>query len=262
MKLTNEAYNKILLIISARLELMKELSGFVPSLENIKPAIEDAIAFSGIDCDEEDKNKLLEEIEYREKITHVLGNIIYDDYEQKKWYFNDKVDDSYFWERYYRYLKEHTSIDDKSINLLHEKTLPDIMNCLYNPKEEFEGKRLKRGLIIGDVQSGKTATYSGLICKAADAGYKVVILLAGITENLRQQTQERIDESVVGYTIRKVEKHIREGKVGVGKDNKQRRATSFTTCVKDFVKGSNLISTTLSEHNSLVLFVVKKMYQF
>lgn len=144
MKLTNEAYNKILLIISARLELMKELSGFVPSLENIKPAIEDAIAFSGIDCDEEDKNKLLEEIEYREKITHVLGNIIYDDYEQKKWYFNDKVDDSYFWERYYRYLKEHTSIDDKSINLLHEKTLPDIMNCLYNPKEEFEGKRLKR----------------------------------------------------------------------------------------------------------------------
>ena len=76
MKLTNEAYNKILLIISARLELMKELSGFVPSLENIKPAIEDAIAFSGIDCDEEDKNKLLEEIEYREKITHVLGNII------------------------------------------------------------------------------------------------------------------------------------------------------------------------------------------
>lgn len=57
MKLTNEAYNKILLIISARLELMKELSGFVPSLENIKPAIEDAIAFSGIDCDEEDKNK-------------------------------------------------------------------------------------------------------------------------------------------------------------------------------------------------------------
>lgn len=115
MKLTNEAYNKILLIISARLELMKELSGFVPSLENIKPAIEDAIAFSGIDCDEEDKNKLLEEIEYREKITHVLGNIIYDDYEQKKWYFNDKVDDSYFWERYYRYLKEHTSIDDKSI---------------------------------------------------------------------------------------------------------------------------------------------------
>lgn len=258
MKLNNEQYNNMLLMISAHLELMKKTSGFVPTLENIKPAIERAITFSGIECDEDDKKKLLEEIEYREKITHILGDIIYDDYELRKWYFNETVEDNYFWERYYRYLKEQGSIDDKSINLLHEKTLPDIMNCLYNPKEEFDGKRLKRGLIIGDVQSGKTATYSGLICKAADAGYKVVILLAGITESLRQQTQERIDEGIVGYTIRKVNKQIREGRVGVGKDNKQRRASSFTTCVKDFVKGSNLISTTLSEHNSLVLFVVKK----
>lgn len=258
MKLNNEQYNNMLLMISAHLELMKKTSGFVPTLENIKPAIERAIAFSGIECDDDDKEKLLEEIEYREKITHILGDIIYDDYELKKWYFNEAVEDNYFWERYYRYLKELGSIDDKSINLLHEKTLPDIMNCLYNPKEKFDGKRLKRGLIIGDVQSGKTATYSGLICKAADAGYKVVILLAGITESLRQQTQERIDEGIVGYTIRKVNKQIREGRVGVGKDNKQRRASSFTTCVKDFVKGSNLISTTLSEHNSLVLFVVKK----
>lgn len=258
MKLNSEEYNNMLLMISAHLELMKKNSGFVPTLDNIKPAIERTIAFSGIECDEEDKDKLLEEIEYREKITHILGDIIYDDYELRKWYFNEAIEDNYFWERYYRYLKELGSIDDKSINLLHEKTLPDIMNCLYNPKEEFDGKRLKRGLIIGDVQSGKTATYSGLICKAADAGYKVVILLAGITESLRQQTQERIDEGFVGYTIRKVDKQICEGRVGVGKDNKQRRASSFTTCVKDFVKGSNLISTTLSEHNSLVLFVVKK----
>ena len=248
----------MLLMISAHLELMKKKSGFVPTLENIKPLIESAIVYAGIECDEEDKEKLFEEIEYREKITHILGDVIYDDYEQKKWYFNEIIEDNYFWERYYRYLKEQTSIDDKSINLLNEKTLPDIMNCLYNPKEEFEGKRLKRGLIIGDVQSGKTATYSGLICKAADAGYKVVILLAGITESLRQQTQERIDEGIVGYTIRKINKQIYEGKVGVGRDNKQRRASSFTTCVKDFVKGSTLISTSLSEHNSLVLFVVKK----
>lgn len=120
MKLTNEAYNKILLIISARLELMKELSGFVPSLENIKPAIEDAIAFSGIDCDEEDKNKLLEEIEYREKITHVLGNIIYDDYEQKKWYFNDKVDDS---------LNSATHIVRNKFKTLSNNILPSILPC-------------------------------------------------------------------------------------------------------------------------------------
>lgn len=151
MKLNNEQYNNMLLMISANLEIMKETSGFVPTLENIKPKIENIITFLGIECDEDDKKKLLEEIEYREKITHVLGDVIYDDYELKKWYFNENIEDNYFWERYYRYLKEQGSIDDKSINLLHEKTLPDIMNCLYNPKEDFDGKRLKRGLIIGDV---------------------------------------------------------------------------------------------------------------
>lgn len=87
---------------------------------------------------------------------------------------------------------------------MDEETLPNIMNCLGNPKELFDGKRFRKGLVIGDVQSGKTATYSGLICKAADAGYKVVILLAGITESLRQQTQERIDESIVGITYKKL----------------------------------------------------------
>lgn len=82
-------------------------------------------------------------------------------------------------------------------------------------------------MIIGDVQSGKTATYTGLICKAADAGYKVVILLAGITESLRQQTQERIDEGIIGYTYKKFGKQIKKGNVGVGSDNKPIKATAL-----------------------------------
>ncbi|MBP5709047.1 MAG: DEAD/DEAH box helicase family protein, partial [Bacteroidales bacterium] len=257
MKLNNKQYSRLLLMIEAQLANMKEY-GFTPTDKNIMPTIEQIIKLAGIPCDEDDKKALFTDIEYAESITHKLGDCIFDYYEQKKWYFNETVEDSYFWDRYYRYLKSHTSIDDKSIELLNNKTLPDIMNCLLNPKEDSKAKRLKRGLIIGDVQSGKTATYSGLICKAADAGYKVVILLAGITESLRQQTQERIDEGIVGFTIRKVTKIEVSGTVGVGEDNKQRRASSFTSCIKDFVKGSHLISTSLSEHNSLVLFVVKK----
>lgn len=237
---------------------MKKASGFVPDDDNIKQIIGQMIYASGANCDDEDKQRLLTDIEYSECITHKMGDAIFDEYDQAKWYANENIEDKYFWDRYYRYLKSSTSIDDKSINLLNETTLPDIMNCLFNPKEEVSGKRLKRGLIIGDVQSGKTATYSGLICKAADAGYKVVILLAGITESLRQQTQERIDDGIVGYSIRKVGKKEVASVVGVGKDNKERRASSFTTCARDFVQGSHLISTTLSEHKSLVLFIVKK----
>ena len=49
-------------------------------------------------------------------------------------------------------------------------------------------------MVVGYVQSGKTANYIGLINKALDAGYKYIIVLAGIHNNLRSQTQSRIDE--------------------------------------------------------------------
>jgi hypothetical protein len=55
-----------------------------------------------------------------------------------------------------------------------------------------------RGLVLGYVQSGKTANYTALIAKAADAGYRLVIVLAGIDNGLRRQTQLRLDAELVG----------------------------------------------------------------
>ncbi len=49
------------------------------------------------------------------------------------------------------------------------------------------------------MQSGKTANYIGLICKAADAGYKLIVILAGIDNGLRSQTQLRVDEGFLGF---------------------------------------------------------------
>lgn len=72
----------------------------------------------------------------------------------------------------------------------------EILNCLGDPTEAGSWKR--RGLVIGDVQSGKTATYIGAVNKAADAGYKLIVLLAGGTEALRKQTQFRVDEGLIG----------------------------------------------------------------
>lgn len=256
MKLDEKKYNIVMPMLTNAIRYEK-MNGFVPSTDNIRDKIAEILKALGILYDEDDFDKIVRDIEYKEQIRHTMGDAIFDDYELKKWFFNDQLENNFFWNRYEQHIS--SKLDPKSIEILRDKTLPDIMNCLYDPNEEFVGKpRLKRGLIIGDVQSGKTATYSGLICKAADAGYKVVILLAGITESLRQQTQERIDEGIVGYTIRKVDKKKVEGKVGVGLDNKAQQATSFTSCMKDFVGDCNLISTSLSQHNSLILFVVKK----
>jgi len=71
---------------------------------------------------------------------------------------------------------------------------------------------------MGDVQSGKTATYTALTRKAADAGYRLIILLTGTLENLRRQTQERLDMGFVGLDSSGwlVARERRTSEVGVG----------------------------------------------
>jgi hypothetical protein len=70
-----------------------------------------------------------------------------------------------------------------------------ILELLGDPKSNSDWDR--RGLVLGHVQSGKTSNYAGLISRAADAGYKLFIVIAGIHENLRNQTQQRIDSTFV-----------------------------------------------------------------
>lgn len=54
-----------------------------------------------------------------------------------------------------------------------------------------------RGLVLGYVQSGKTTNFMSVIAKAADVGYRLIIVLSGVTDNLRQQTQERLYDYLV-----------------------------------------------------------------
>ncbi len=58
-----------------------------------------------------------------------------------------------------------------------------------------------KGLVMGYVQSGKTAHFSALIAKAADAGYRLIIVLAGTLDILRQQTQRRLDMEIIGREL-------------------------------------------------------------
>lgn len=259
MKINDPQYSALKNIIVSFIDIDVN-NGKKLEFGDIGSYVNKATQFSGLTVDKDCYDSLISDMEYQFKVFHTPGCCIYDDYEDPHSWYNNSTDaeKNYFWLRYRQYLTYHSSIDLKSINLLDEETLPRIMNCLGNPQEQFEGKRLVRGLIIGDVQSGKTATYSGLICKAADAGYKVVILLAGTTESLRQQTQERIDEGIVGQTIRKDGKGTKNYRVGVGLDNKELKATSFTSCANDFIGDHDKISTSIDAHNSLILFVVKK----
>jgi hypothetical protein len=81
-----------------------------------------------------------------------------------------------------------------------DKSTDRILDLLGDPKRD--GLWDRRGLVVGHVQSGKTQHYTALVAKAIDAGYKVIIILSGIHENLRQQTQERIEECISGKNSR------------------------------------------------------------
>ena len=115
------------------------------------------------------------------------------------------------WNRYKLYMSKN----DPSfpVNDLDDFTDKILDKCV-NPKKQ--GSWDRRGMVVGHVQSGKTSNYVGLINKATDAGYKVIIIIAGTISSLRRQTQERIDSGYIGRNssafIREKENKI----VGVG----------------------------------------------
>lgn len=99
-----------------------------------------------------------------------------------------------YWRRYRDHLE--SKLSDQVVEGLDIAT-DSILELLEDPKRADSWDR--RGLVVGHVQSGKTSNYSGLICKAADAGYKIIIVLAGTHNNLRSQTQIRLEEGFLGY---------------------------------------------------------------
>jgi hypothetical protein len=116
-----------------------------------------------------------------------------------------------FWNRYINYLQKKIAPD--TINKLDNLT-DDILDRLSNPATV--GPWDKRGMVVGQVQSGKTSNYTGLINKAADAGYKLIIILAGMHDSLRSQTQIRIDEGFLGFNSQRSLQYSNTNKIGVG----------------------------------------------
>ncbi len=119
-----------------------------------------------------------------------------------------------FWERYRTFLEQEKRFPQPTLASLDRLT-DDILGRMEDP--ERSPKWDTRGMVVGSVQSGKTANYCGLICKAIDAGYRLIVVLAGMHNNLRSQTQYRIDEGVLGRDSQKYRNLNQDGsRIGVG----------------------------------------------
>lgn len=121
-------------------------------------------------------------------------DVFIQDPEWDPWYTSERQrEHSFYWKQYRKVLLNKVgaegtaSIDAATTNIVSRLADP----IAENP---FQAK----GLVVGHVQSGKTANFTGVIAKAIDAGYRLVIVLTGTVELLRAQTQRRLDMELIG----------------------------------------------------------------
>jgi hypothetical protein len=160
----------------------------------------------------------------------------------------------YYWKRLEDYLSK--ALTDKygpekagKIVKAIDVATNDILGKLANPlRTEFSYK----GLVVGYVQSGKTANFTALIAKAVDAGYKFIVVLAGIHDILRRQTQLRLDKELTGIN----DLHLEESFVEEPSESK--RWYRLTTYYTDFAPASRDPFVSLCERSTPTLAVIKK----
>jgi hypothetical protein len=227
----------------------------LPSPEKIRKVIAEYRCFPPYSLDDLNAEKMAREFENSLGISMEIGSVVVDE-NFVEWLPSAKPSiDPYFWERY-RTLLEIENFPPKVIAKLDSVT-DRIVGLLGNPKDKNSWDR--RGMVVGHVQSGKTANYTGVICKAADAGYKLIIIIAGIHNNLRNQTQKRIDEGFIGRDSARIHTGNQNKFIGVGKIDSQRNPIPLTSSIKDFHKtsaGTNQFS--LSQVNEAAVLVIKK----
>lgn len=178
------------------LAMDKKATGIPLTFENIASKVDEVLgmpSFSkGID-----REALIRQLEELFTTWADEPSAIGNDDDHKPWLTTKLTEIKWqFWARYKIYLSERVKLGPIAVDNV-EKVTDEVLGRLEDPVRE--GPWDRRGLVMGHVQSGKTATYTGLICKAADAGYKVIIVLAGLHNNLRSQTQIRLDEGFLGF---------------------------------------------------------------
>lgn len=239
----NDMVNAVLAKAIPTPELIRDQIGLVRKLY---PSVTD-----------EQAEHLARKFEHQHGVTMGLGATL-EDAGFEKWLEDVRQHvDFYYWDRYRRLLgdKGFSGQVLAQLDQLTDRTL----GLLENPRKP--GRWDRRGMVVGHVQSGKTANYIGLIAKAADVGYRVIIVIAGIHNNLRSQTQARVDEGFTGFDSSKLKSRRAgaESIIGVGRYDSTRRPSAFTNTLRDFNRQTATgVGIPLENLNQPAVFVIKK----
>lgn len=206
------------------------------------------------DLSESDWNRLTREFEIHFNVKLPNGTLIQGDEQQERdtvWWstLHKQKSEKYYWNRYASFLE--TTLPPDVVKTIDEDT-DVVMDNLENPSSSVFSRY---GMVVGHVQSGKTGNYAAIVCKAADAGYKFIVVIAGDKNNLRNQTQERLNEAFIGQS-----KGVQVG-AGKGNSSHEKLPYSLTTVEKDFNKhDADKVAQGLNFDNISVpiLLVIKK----
>jgi hypothetical protein len=229
------------------------------SIRDIIAQLRDTPMFAGKveDADAEELARLIEE---KYGISMGLGAIV-DAEDFRPWLHDARINGEvgdFYWSRYRRLLNLKGL--PKSVIDATDEVTDRVLDRLGDPNNTNPWSR--RGMVVGHVQSGKTANYTGLICKAADAGYRLIVVIAGIHNNLRNQTQARIDEGFIGRDTGRLahaNKAQRQKIIGVGTFDQREFPVSLTNTLRDFNKATATTNTSqIGQYNVPVVLVIKK----
>ncbi|MDA7861484.1 Z1 domain-containing protein [bacterium] len=253
-------FNKLIALISSQLKIMEEMG----------QPISTEIIGERIDYFTSESNQMLPELEISEteskNLKFAIGQmfnvkvgeaaIMLHNRDLPRWFDNKKSEISWdHWSRY-KSMLEQQGRPSKIIEA-NEEVINSILDYSGDPRET--GSWSRKGLVMGNVQSGKTQNYLGLINKAIDCGYRTIILLGGHLNDLRKQTQERVDEGVLGIPSR----HLVEAEtetpqpIGVGMFGPN-SVHAGTSTIGDFNKGFADRYGTKLTGNDPVIFTIKK----
>lgn len=205
-----------------------------------------------------DVAEVVAEITQEEEIVLTGGGTVYDPKTFKKWLDGRRDEVSHArWNAYEQLLVSRdwakTVIQDLSTQT------DEVVELLGDPTDP--GDWARRGLLLGEVQSGKTATYIGILNKAIDYGYRLIIVIGGHTNDLRRQTQVRMDSDLIGYDTSRIGENIATtalDPIGVAEFDRSIRANVLTTVDGDFSKGKSRAGLNWIQDTLPTVLVIKK----
>lgn len=233
-QLSNIARNLVIGFLQTKVS--EGFSGYVLTTADIRGALKDASAIPSLKSKVTSDMILAVEAELLTSFTTDGGtfDILVDDTDHMPWLTAERKGEVKwgFWNRYAEYMM---SVERKPATVV--KTIDDVTERILGRIEDpvRAGTWSVRGLVVGSVQSGKTANYIGLINKAIDSGYKLIVVMAGVHEALRRQTQIRVDESVTGFDTRSGPGRAQITTFGVGIGSTlERKVNILTSAAHDF----------------------------